>query len=146
MYEELDRHFCLANSVPVQSSNNPVCSSLVEAPRVVRAIVPLPSRTRGAVEMPILHDDNPHHHWVVRCFRCRKVGHVVSQCPRKKRNPRCTNCSSTHKHTKCPINSNTTPEAATTGVSENASGEKMMLLECIALLDWIKYSPLHCAK
>ena len=65
-YEELDCHFCLANPVPMCPRHSP----LVEAPRVVRAIVLLPSCTRGAVEMPILHSNDPDHRWVVRCFRC----------------------------------------------------------------------------
>ena len=65
MYEELDRHFCLANPVPIQSRDTPICSSLVEAPRVVRAMVPLPSRAGGPVEIPILHRDDPDRCWVV---------------------------------------------------------------------------------
>ena len=49
MYEELDHHFRLANPVPVHIFNTPIHSTLVEAPRVIRAIVSLPSCARGAV-------------------------------------------------------------------------------------------------
>ena len=94
--------------------------------------------------MPILHDNDPNQQQVVRCFRCRKVGHLMSQCPRKKRNPRCTTCGGTHKVAKCPIN--TTPEAVTTGTSEDTGTGKMTLLEHITLLNCIEYSPSHCAK
>ena len=127
-YEELDRYFRLANPVAIRPCHAPSQSLLTETPRVVRAIVPLPSHTRGAVDMLILHDNDPSHQWVVRCFGCRKVGHVVSQCLRKKRNPRCANCSGTHKLAKCPLNMDTTPEATTTGASKGTSGKKMTLL------------------
>ena len=136
MYEELDRHFHIANPVPVRSCDTPITSPLAQAPRIVRAIIPLPSQARGAVEMPILHDDDPNHQ-VIQCFRCHKVGHVVSQCPRKKRSHRkCTTCGGTHKVVKCPIKTDTTsPEVVTSGASKGADGERMTLLECIALLD-----------
>ena len=107
-YEELDRYFRQAMPVPLHPFHSPIHSPLVEAPRVVRAVMPLPSCARGAVEMPILHSNDLDHRWVVQCFRCKKVGHVVSQCPRKKKNCRCTMCGGTHKVAKCPINSNTT--------------------------------------
>ena len=148
-YEELDCYFHLAMPVPTCPCHSPIQSPLVEAPRVVRAVMPLPSRARGAVEMPILHSDDPDRRWVVRCFRCKKVGHVVSQCPRKKKktNHRCTMCGGTHKVAKCPIKSDTTsPEVVISGAGEDADGERMTLLECISLLDHIKYSPTHCAK
>ena len=146
-YEELDLHFCLANPVPIRSHDTPIHSPLIEAPRVVRVIVPLPSCARGAVEMPILHSDDPDCCWVVWCFRCQKVGHVVSQCPRKKRSCKCATCGGTHKVTRCPINTDTTsPEVVTSGAGKDTNGERMTLLECIALLDCIKYSPTHCTK
>ena len=109
--------------------------------------MPLPLRARGAVEMPILHSDDPDCHRVVQCFRCKKVGHVVSQCPKKKKNCRCTTCGGTHKVAKCPINSDTTSlEVVVSGAGEDADGERMTLLEHISLLDHIEYSPTHCAK
>ena len=133
--------------VPTHPCHFPVHSPLVEAPRIIRAVMPLPSRARGAAEMPILHEDNPNCCWVIQCFRCKKVGHVVSQCPRKRKNCRCTMCGGTHKAAKCPTNSNTTSlEAVTQGVTEDADGERMMLLEHISLLDRIEYSPTHCSK
>ena len=98
--------------------------------------------------MPILHSNNPDRCRVVQCFRCWKVGHVVSQCPRKKRScHKCTTCGGAHKVIKCPINTNTTSlEVITSRVGKDADGERMTLLECIALLNRIEYSPTHCAK
>ena len=145
-YEELDRYYRLINPVPIRPRHAPVQSPLVEAPRVVRAVVPLPSRARGPVEMPILHDADPHRR-VTRCYRCKRVGHVVSQCHQKKKNRKCTNCGGTHKPAKCPVKVRTaSPEAVTQVFSEVVQGEEMSLLERIALLDRIEYSPSHCAK
>ena len=59
--------------------------------------------------MPILHDADPHRR-ITRCYRCRQVGHVVSQCPKKKRNWKCTICSGTHKPAKCPVKARTTSQ------------------------------------
>ena len=146
-YKELDRYFRQAMPVPLPPCHAPDYSPLVEAPRVVRAVMPLPSRARGAVEMPILHSNDPDCRQVVRCFRCKKVGHVVSQCPKKKNNHRCTTCGGTHKVAKCPINSDTTsPEVVISGASKDADGERMTPLERISLLDCIEYSPTHCTK
>ena len=56
-------------------------------------------------------------------------------------------CGCTHKTIKCPLNSDTTSlEVVTSGASKDADGERMTLLEHIALLDRIEYSPTHCAK
>ena len=82
-YEEMDRYYRLVNPVPIRPRHSPVQSPLVEAPRVVRPVAPLPSRARGPVEMPILHDVDPHRR-ITRCYRCKRVGHVVSQCHQKK--------------------------------------------------------------
>ena len=145
-YVELDHQYCLVNPVPIHPRHAPVQSPLVEAPRVIRAIVPLPSRARGPVEMPILHDLDPHCH-VTRCYRCKKVGHVVSQCHMKNRNWKCTICGGTHKPAKCPVKAHTaSPEAVAQVFGEVVQREEMSLLEHILLLDRIKYSPLHCAK
>ena len=147
-YEELDHYFHQAMPVPLHPCHSPIQSPLMEAPRVIRAVMPLPSRARGAVEMPILHSNNPDHHRVVCCFRCKKVGHVVSQCPRKKKtNRRCTTCGGTHKVTKCPTKSDTSsPEVVISGAGEDTNWERMTLLEHISLLEHIEYSPTHCAK
>ena len=85
VYEELDCQYRLVNPVPIRPRHAPIQSPLVETPRVVRTVVPLPSRARGPVEMPILHNADPHRH-VTRCYRCKKVGHVVSQFHQKKKN------------------------------------------------------------
>ena len=146
VYEELDHQYYLVNPVPIQPCHATVQSPLVEGPRVVRAVIPLPSHTRGPVEMPILHDVDPHHH-VTRCYRCKKVGHVVSQCHQKKRNRKCTNCGGTHKTAKCTVKACTaSPEVVASVFGEVVQREEMLLLERVSLLDRIEYSPLHCAK
>ena len=145
-YEELDHQYHLVNPVPIRPRHSPVHSPLVEAPRVVRAMVPLPSCARGLAEMPILHDADPHCR-VTRCYRCKKAGHVTSQCHTKKRNRKCTNCGGAHKTTKCPIKAHTTtPEAVAPVFGEVVQQEETSLLERISLLNCIEYSPLHCAK
>ena len=144
MYEELDCHIHPANPVPTHPHQSPVQSPLVEAPRVVRAIVPLPSQARGLADIPLLHDTDLDNQCVSKCYRCKAVGHVVSQCPKKRRNKRCAACGSTHKLAKCPTMANT--KAVTPKASEDADGKRMTLLECIALLDRIEYSPAHCTK
>ena len=126
--------------------HGPIRSPLIEAPRVIRAVVPLPSCARGPVEMPILHDIDPHHR-VTRCYRCKKVGHVVSQCHQRKRNWKCTNCGDTHKTSKCPVKARTTsPEAVAQVYGEAVQREEMSLLERISLLNCIEFSSLHCTK
>ena len=145
-YEELDRQYRLVNPIPIRPRHATVQSPLVKGPRVVRAVVPLPSHARGPVEMPILHDADPHHH-VVRCYRCKKVGHVVSQCHQKKKNQKCTNCGGTHKTAKCPAKAHTaSPKVVAQVFGEVVQHKEMSLLEHISLLDWIEYSPSHCAK
>ena len=47
-------------------------------------------------------------------------------------------------HDRCPTH--TTPEATTTRASEDTNAEKMTLLERIALLNCIEYSPSYCTK
>ena len=59
-YKELHRQYRLINPVPLRPRHSPVQSPLVEAPRVTRAVAPLPLRARGPVEMPILHDADLH--------------------------------------------------------------------------------------
>ena len=145
-YEELDHQYRLVNLVPIHPRHGPVWSPLAQAPRVVRAVIPLSSCTRGPVEMPILHDADPHR-CHTRCFRCRKVGHVVSQCPMKKKNWKCTICGGTHKPAKCPAKAHTaSPEEVAQVFGDVVQHKEMSLLERILLLDHIEYSPLHCAK
>ena len=145
-YEELDRRYHLINPVPIHPHYASVQSPLVEAPRVVRAVVLLPARARGPVKIPILHDVDPHH-CTTRCYRCKRIGHVISQCHTKKRNQKCTICGGTHKPTKCPVKAHTTfPEAVAQVFGEVVQCKEMSLLERISLLDCIKYSPSHCAK
>ena len=145
-YEELDRQYRLVNPVPIRPCHGPVQSPLVEAPRVVRAVVPLPSRARGVVEMHILHNADPHRR-VTRCYRCKKIGHVVSQCHQRKKNKKCTICGGTHKPAKCPAKARTaSPKVVAQVYGKVVECEEMSLLERILLLNHIKYSPSHCAK
>ena len=146
-YKELDHPFCLANPVCIHHCQSPVQSPLVEPPRVIRAIVLLPSHARGPVEMPVLQDVDPDHCRVTRCCQCNVVGHVVSQCPKKGRNGKCTICGGTHKPAKFPVRAHTTsPKVVTQVFGKVVQHEEMLLLEHIVLLDHIKYSPSHCAK
>ena len=116
-------------------------------PMVIRAVVPLPAHARGLVEMPILHDTDPDHHCSTRCYRCKVVRHVVPQCPKKRRNRKCTICGGTHKPAKCPVKAHTaSPEVVSQVFGEVVQQEQMSLLECIALLNHIEYSPLHCTE
>ena len=105
-YKELDHHFHLANPVPIHPCHAPIQSPLVEAPRVVRAVVPLPSQARGVVEMLILHDADLSDR-ITRFYRCKMVGHIMSQYPKKRRNWKCTMCGCTHKPAKCPVKAST---------------------------------------
>ena len=97
--------------------------------------------------MPILHNADLHR-CITRCYRCKKVGHVVSQChQKKKKNQKCTNCVGTHEPTKCPTKARTAScEAVAQVFGEVVQWEGMSLLERISLLDHIKYSPSHYAK
>ena len=146
-YEKLDHHFCLPNPVPLCSCHSPVQSPLVEPPRVIRAIAPLPSHARGPVEMPALQDVDPDHCHITRCYRCKAVGHVVSQCPKKRRNKKCTICGSAHKPVKCPAKACTaSPKVVAQVFGKVVECKEMLLLECIALLNCIKYLPSHCTN
>ena len=96
--------------------------------------------------MPILHDADPHRR-ITRCYRCKKVGHIVSQCHTRKRNRKCTICGGTHKPAKCPAKACTaSPEVVAQVFGEVVKHEEMSLLEHILLLNRIEYSPSHCAK
>ena len=71
----------------------------------------------------------------------------MSQCPKKRRNRKCTICGGTHKPTKCPVKACTaSPKVVAQVYGKVVQGEEMLLLKHILLLDHIKYSPLHCAK
>ena len=75
------------------------------------------------------------------------VGHIVSQCPKKKRNWKCTICGGTHKPATCPVKARTaSPEAVAQVYGKVVQRKEMSLLEPISLLDCIEYSPSHCAK
>ena len=142
-YDELDCQFHLANQVLTHPCphHSPVQSPLIKPPRVIRAIVPLPSPTRGPAEMSILQDIDPDCRHITRCYRCKAVGHIVSQCPKKRRNRKCTMCGGTHRPAKCPAKARTaSPEAVTSVFGKVVECKEMSLLECITLLDCIEYS------
>ena len=97
--------------------------------------------------MPVLQDIDPDCCCITRCYRCKVVGHMVSQCPKKRRNKKCTICGGTHKPTKCPVRARTaSPDAVTQVFGKVVEHEEMSLLERIALLDPIKCSPSHYTK
>ena len=51
-YEELDHQYHLINPVPIRPCHAPLQFPLIEAPRIVRAVVLLPSRARDQSKCP----------------------------------------------------------------------------------------------
>jgi hypothetical protein len=102
----------------------------------------------GPTEMPILHEQEKRQ---LKCYRCKKEDHVVSQCPMKRMQKSCKKCRKAgHRTRKCPRK---TPEVEVT-VSTVESGEicsdqdsnKMTLLERVALLDRQEWYPDSCRR
>jgi hypothetical protein len=106
---------------------------------------PLPPRQRGPAEFPILMDGNPRQ---VKCYRCRKRGHIARECPRKKQT-KCRVCGYTdHVKADCPWRAK---PAVQVFVDHEVSREvqdlgKMTLLDRIALLDRSEWTPPFCGK
>jgi hypothetical protein len=107
---------------------------------------PIAPRRGGPTEMPILHEQEKRQ---LKCYRCKKEDHVVSQCPMKRTQKSCKKCGKAgHRGRKCPRK---TPEVEVT-VSTVESGEirsdqdpnKMTLLERVALLDRQEWYPDSC--
>ena len=123
-YEELDHKFCLVNLVPICPCHAPVQSPLVKPPSVIRAIAPLQLCARGLVEMPLLQDADLDCYCITGCYRCKAVGHMVSQCSKKRRNRKGTVCGSTHKVAKCPAKACTTSPVSPPLNSDTSKGSK----------------------
>jgi hypothetical protein len=109
---------------------------------------PIAPRRGGPTEMPILHEQEKRQ---LKCYRCKKEDHVVSQCPMKSTQKTCKKCGKArHRTRKCPRK---TPEVEVT-VSTVESGEirsdqdpnKMTLLERVALLDRQEWYPDSCRR
>jgi hypothetical protein len=109
---------------------------------------PIAPRRGGPTEMPILHEQEKRQ---LKCYRCKKEDHVVSQCPMKRTQKSCKKCRKAgHRGRKCPRK---TPEVEVT-VSTVESGEirsdqdpnKMTLLERVALLDRKEWYPDSCRR
>jgi hypothetical protein len=113
---------------------------------------PLPPRTRGPVEMPVLADNDRHSHTRgPRCYKCHSPSHLVSACPKSRKNCRCTFCGdSKHRASRCPVkradravNNDTVPEAPL-AFAQATRTEEMLLLDCIGLLERTKWTPEVC--
>jgi hypothetical protein len=109
---------------------------------------PIAPRRGGPNEMPILHEQEKRQ---LKCYRCKKEDHVVSQCPMKRMQKSCKKCGKAgHRTRKCPRKM---PEVEVT-VSTVESGEirsdqepnKMTLLERVALLDHQEWYPDSCRR
>jgi hypothetical protein len=109
---------------------------------------PMAPRSRGPTEMPILHEQEKRQ---LKCQRCKKEDHIVSQCPMKRTQKPCKKCGKAgHYGRKCPRK---TPEVEVT-VSTVESGEicsdqdpnKMTRLERVALLDRQEWYPDSCRR
>jgi hypothetical protein len=109
---------------------------------------PIAPRRGGPTEMPILHEQEKRQ---LKCYRCKKEDHVVSQCPMKRTQKSCKKCGKAgHRGRKCPRK---TPEVEATA-STVESGEirsdqdpnKMTLLERVALLDRQEWYPDSCRR
>ena len=108
-------------------------------------LTPLEPRRQGPVELPVLADSGAR---PVRCFRCRKRGHKVVECPQKKLKP-CSLCGDfKHKKAGCPYGRPPKVEVeVTTEVTKEVQElGKMTLLDRIALLDKPDWYPSHCSK
>ena len=106
---------------------------------------PLIPQIYGPVEMPILMDGHPHQ---VKCFCCRKQGHKVQECPQRK-GKTCTLCGDRkHKKASCPYQ---WPPKVEVEVEVEVHKDveelgKMSLLDWIALLDRLHWTPPVCTK
>ena len=135
-YDELERHFRLANPILVRPRN--------------QERVPLRPCTCGPVEMPILVDQEVSRH-TPRCFRCKSISHLIQMCPKQHCVHKCTKCGKLgHKASKCSLRS--WQEAP---IVPNVLGlladpaEQMLLLKHIDLSskqEWMPPLCLTCGK
>jgi hypothetical protein len=132
---ELEDRFQRSFPFPTRPRHSPECT-------------PIAPRRGGPMEMPILHEQEKRQ---IKCYRCKKEDHVVSQCPMKRTQKSCKKCGKAgHRTRKCPRK---TPEVEVT-VSTVESGEirsdqdptKMTLLERVELLDRQEWYPDSCRR
>lgn len=99
---------------------------------------------RGLVEMPVGDLCQ------VKCFRCRKHGHKVQECPQQKK--KCKKCGlcgdTTHKKARCPTHR---PFKVEGEVRQEVTKEiqelgQLTLLDRIALLNHPEWTPQACSK
>jgi hypothetical protein len=134
-HRELADRFQRSFPFPTRPRHSPECT-------------PIAPRHGGPTEMPILHEQEKRQ---LKCYRCKKEDHVVSQCPMKRTQKSCKKCGKAgHRGRKCPRK---TPEVEVT-VSTVESGEirsdtepnKMTLLERVELLDHQEWYPDSCRR
>jgi hypothetical protein len=134
-HRELEDHFQRSFPFPTRPRHSPERT-------------PIAPRRGGPTEMPILHEQEKRQ---LKCYRCKKEDHVVSQCPMKRTQKSCKKCGKAgHRGRKCPRK---TPEVEAT-VSTVESGEirsdqdpnKMTLLERVELLDRQEWYPDSCRR
>jgi hypothetical protein len=134
-HRELEDHFQRSFPFPTRPRHSPERT-------------PIAPRHGGPTEMPILHEQEKRQ---LKCYRCKKEDHVVSQCPMKRMQKSCKKCGKAGYCTrKCPRKM---PEVEVT-VSTVESGEirsdqepnKMTLLERVALLDRQEWYPDSCRR
>jgi hypothetical protein len=122
------------------------------SPRQSPKRTPLPPRARGPVEMPVLADSDRHNNTRGPCcYKCQSPNHLVSTCPRGRKNRRCTYCGdSKHRASRCPVkranravDSETVPEAPSV-FAQATRTEEMSLLDHIGLLERTEWTPEVC--
>jgi hypothetical protein len=113
---------------------------------------PFPPRARGPVEMPVLADSDHHNrNRGPRCYKCHSPNHLVSVCPKSRKNRRCTFCGdSDHRVSRCPtkranraVDNEVVPEAPLV-FAQATQTEEMSLLERIGLLERTEWTPEVC--
>ena len=135
-YDELERHFCLANPIPIHPRS--------------QELVPMRPRAHGPVEMPVLMDQETGHR-TPRCYRCKSPSHLVQMCPKQCSVRKCTKCGKLgHKASKCSLRSWCKAPIVpnTLGPLADAT-EQMSLLEHIDLSnkqEWTSPLCLTCGK
>jgi hypothetical protein len=123
-------------------------------PRPSPEHTPLPPRTRGPVEMPMLADGDRHNHTRgPHCYKCRSPNHLVSVCPKSCKNRRCTFCGDgEHRVSRCPtkcasrvVDDEVVLEAPLAFVQATET-EEMSLLDRISLLERTEWTPEVCIR
>jgi hypothetical protein len=133
LFDQLGRAF----PTPVKPRHSPIRS-------------PLPPRRGGPVEMPVLMDEGRASSRV-KCFTCRKKGHVARDCPKKKHQG-CRLCGDKHhRRNECPyhkavevhVKVEEEEEAPRVQVPDQGT---LSLLERIDLMNRTEWTPTVCTK